>query len=671
MPARPHHAHPSAPAARHRHLAPGVLVALVALLGSFVVVTAAPSSASTTAHVLHVGSWQGHPGEYATIQAAAAAAQPGDWILVGPGDYHERMDYAAPTGEASGGVMLTTPGVHLRGMDRNAVVIDGTKPGAPACSTAPGDQDMGPSGQGRNGAESFKVDGVTMDNFTVCNFLTGSGGGGNEIWFNGGDGSGTQNMGAYSGTYLSATSTFYSDPNRGEYGIFVSNVTGPGTLTHTYGSNMADGAYYIGACPDCNTVVDDAHAQYSALGYSGTNSGGRLLIQHSEFDHNKTGFSTNSQNNDDAPSPQDGACPAGLTGPTGTTSCWVFRDNWVHDNNDTTAPGTGTAELGPVGTGLVISGGRNDTVVDNRFENNGSWAMLVVPYVDTGTPPPIAHCDGGISNWLGAGWCFYGAWGNEIANNSFSGNGSFGNYSNGDLADLSNPDPFHAGNCWHGNTDPGGVSSAPADLQATNAQCGVKNQGGEAIKVANLNNPSSLLGQVSCATGVFGPCGTLPSPPNPPNTPIGNYPTPQTPVMQPLLSQPTMPDPCAGVPGDAWCPPAAALTVSPTTATPGSTVAVASTGWQAGSTVTVTIAGVAAGTLTADEHGTVNGNVTVPSSITATSATLALTGVGWAGSPLTQSATLALTQPGGSTTTTTPSSAPAAIPVTVTPVFTG
>ncbi len=669
-----HRAH--APRLRSSLLA---LAAIVTLLGSLVAVTAAPSSATTPPRVLHVGSWQGHAGDYATIEAAVNAAQPGDWILIGPGDYHERMDYASPGGEASGGVMITKAGLHVRGMDRNGVVIDGTKPGAPTCSSAPTDQDLGPGGVGRNGPESFKVDGVTMDNFTACNWLTGSGGGGNEIWFNGGDGSGTQNMASYSGSYLSATSTFYSDANGGEYGIFVSNVKGPGSLTHTYGSNMADGAYYIGACPDCNTTVDDAHGQFSALGYSGTNSGGRLLIQNSEFDHNKTGFSTNSQNNDDAPSPQDGACPVGLTGPTGTKSCWVFRDNFVHDNNDTTSPGKGTAELGPVGTGIVISGGRNDTVVHNRFENNGSWAVLTVPYIDSGTPPPIAHCEGGVNNWSGTGWCYYAAWGNEIADNTFANNGSFANYSNGDLADLSNPSPFFAGNCWHGNTDPAGVSSAPADLQTTNGQCGKRNQGGEPINVANLNNPDSLLGQVGCATGVFGPCPVLPSPPAPANTPIGNYPSPQTPVMQPLPAQTTMPDPCVGVPADAWCPPAASLTVTPTSAAPGATLAVTSTGWQAGSPVTVDIAGTTIATLDANDQGTVSGSVTLPGSITATSVVLSLSGASWSGAASTLHATITVTAPSTTTTTkptstTTTTTKPAAQPagaVRADPVLTG
>ena len=243
-------------------------------------------------------------------------------------------------------------------------------------------------------------------------------------------------------------------------------------------------------------------------------------------------MSTNSQNNDDVPSPQDGVCPADGIGPTGSHSCWLFTDNFVHDNNSTTAPGSGSAELGPPGTGIVIAGGRNDTVMHNRFSNNGSWAVLVVPFLDLGTPPPIAHCEGG-TDFLGG--CFFGPWGNEVAANTFENNGGFGNPTNGDLADLS--DLHDPGNCWHDNTDPAGVTSAPPDLQLTHAVCGVPNAG-EAVLGSELSN------QVLCATELLGPCD--PS--------VGNYPRTTTVVMQPLAPQPTMPDPCAGVPANAWCP---------------------------------------------------------------------------------------------------------------------
>jgi hypothetical protein len=528
------------------------LAATFSLGAAISLAASAQPTAASTPHVLRVGTWKGIAGQYATIASAVDAAQPGDWILVGPGDYHEQMDHAAG-GEQDGGgaaVELNKADLHLRGMDRNQVVVDGTKPGAPKCSSSPADQDLGPldsssKPSGRNGVEAREVDRVTIDNLTACNFLTGDAGGGNGIWWNGGDGTGQVHMADYSGSYLSATTTYYEAGHpEGEYGIFVSNASGPGVIAHTYGSNMADAGYYIGACPDCNMVLDDAHAEGNALGYSGTNSGGRLTIQNSEFDDNKTGLSTNSQNNDDAPSPQDGVCPAGVTGPTGSDACWILKDSSIHDNNNANVPGSGTAELGPPGTGVVISGGRRDIVKGNTFTNNGSWALLVVPYIDTGTPPPIAHCNGGIDNWMGTGWCFYATWGNQLLDNTFSHNGSFANPTNGDLGDISDPQPTLPGNCWNGNTDAGGLTEWPANLQATNGTCGQVNQGGEPVDIGNATNPDSLTGQVICASELFGPCD--PS--------FGSYPRSTDVTLLPLATQASMPDPCAGVPVNPWCP---------------------------------------------------------------------------------------------------------------------
>jgi len=111
-----------------------------------------------------VGTYKGKPGAFTKLQDAVNAAQPGDWILIAPGTYHEE-------GSPNAGVFITTPNIHLRGMDRNLVVIDGTNPNPATCSGNPADQNTGVNGAGRNGIEVFKVDGVTIENLTVCNFL--------------------------------------------------------------------------------------------------------------------------------------------------------------------------------------------------------------------------------------------------------------------------------------------------------------------------------------------------------------------------------------------------------------------------------------------------------------------------------------------------------------------
>src|SRR5579859_4968892 len=177
-----------------RHLR--ALAAALVLVGSSL--TTSPTSA-TSVHVLRVGSWNGIAGQFRTIQAAVNAAQPGDWILVGPGDYHENG-----TGDPNhpAGVLIQTPNIHLRGMDRNRVIVDGTLPGGPTpCTNLPALQVPG-----RDGIVVWKASGTWVENLTACNFLTGvNGGHGNQIWWNGGDGSGQIGMGTYWGNYLTAT----------------------------------------------------------------------------------------------------------------------------------------------------------------------------------------------------------------------------------------------------------------------------------------------------------------------------------------------------------------------------------------------------------------------------------------------------------------------------------
>src|SRR6266516_1065838 len=250
---------------------------------------------ATFGRVLRVGSYHGVAGQYKTIQSAVHAAKPRDWVLIAPGDYHEQGVSGA--GEPAG-VLIRTSRLHLRGMNRNSVIVDGTKPGSPPCSRAASDQER--TTDGRNGIEVFKASGVYIENLTVCNYLTGPNGGeGNEIWWNGGDGSGKIGMGPWRGNYITATSTYSNGVNTpfADYGIFVSNSRGPGVVDHSYASGMGDAGYYVGACPDCNAVITHAHAQHNALGFSGTNAGGHLVIEHSEFDHNKTGPTSDSENN--------------------------------------------------------------------------------------------------------------------------------------------------------------------------------------------------------------------------------------------------------------------------------------------------------------------------------------------------------------------------------------
>jgi hypothetical protein len=531
-------------------------LACVLSVGVLVAGTGAVGAAhAATPRVLRVGTYKGIPGTYTSVQKAVLAAHAGDWVLVGPGDYKEN-GYAGADEPA--GVLITTPGLHLRGMNRNTVVIDGTKPGSPTCSNKKSDQIF--TTKGRDGVMVLKADGTYVENLTTCNYLTGNGGGeGNEIWWNGGDGSGKIGMGSFWGNYLTGTSTYSNgvDDPRGEYGIFTSNSKGPGVIDHSYASNMGDAAYYLGACPNCNQILNHAHAENSALGYSGTNSGGTLTVENSEFDQNKSGVVSNSQNNDDAPSPQSGHCTAsGGTGPLGIGICTVWKNNFLHHNNNPNVPGAGAGSLagsGPIGSGFVLAGTRYIALSHNRIENNGGWGVVVVDLPDQETPPSDIgqNCQGG-HYVIPPGTpgqeplCYFDVIGNAVIGNTFKHNGYFGNPTNGDIGYASTGFPTginNPGNCFKQNTDSGGaLTSDPPAVQSNPLY-------NACPSVPNSNPEPLLVAELLCATSLLAKC--------PANLPEANYPVTTKVVLHMPPAQETMPDPCAGVPTNPWCPAAA------------------------------------------------------------------------------------------------------------------
>ncbi len=521
-------------------------LALFALLAA---VVASAGASSAAAKVWRVGTWDGVGGQFTSIQAAVNAAKPGDWILVGPGDYKEQGN---PGAAEPAGVLITTPNIHLRGMDRNSVVVDGTRAGTPQCSSQPTDQ--GPLS--RDGIEVFKSNNSWIENLTVCNFLNGGTGEGNQIWWNGGDGSGQISLTGFWGNYLTATSSYSSSVSgalgpccgvnypAGDYGIFSSNSTN-GWFKNSYASNMADAAYYIGACQQqCNQVMQYDQGENSSLCLSSTNAGGYLLVENNVCDSNKTGMVSNSQNNDDFPSPQIGLCPPGRTGPLGTQSCTVWMQNNIHDNNNPNVPGNGSglSGAGPVGTGMVLAGSTYVTLSGNTVTNNGAWGELITDLPDQEAPAPNnPHpCQGGIFVPInGLETCYYPAYGNVSKNNHFSGNGGFHNPSNGDVG-LSTL-PHNPGNCFSGDsvpdgTDPVGIETNPL-YRPTNGMC----------RKANAGDLAVLGPQVVCASQIVGPCPNVPS--------LTSYPrpAPQFPLPPVPSTLPSMPNPCSGVPKNPWC----------------------------------------------------------------------------------------------------------------------
>ena len=127
--------------------------------------------------------------------------------------------------------------------------------------------------------------------------------------------------------------------------------------------------------------------------------------------------------------------------------------------------------------------------------------------------------------------------------NTFENNGTFGNPTNGDIVLFHAPafDPIGAaGNCVSGNSDAGGLTSDPAQVQVlpTYNDC----QG----RTTNAGNPNPVVAaQLNCAGGILASC---------PDLPAATYPRTTTVTLHLPPAQASMPDPCVGVPSNPWCP---------------------------------------------------------------------------------------------------------------------
>ncbi len=341
---------------------------------------------------------------FTTIQAAVNDATKGDWVLIEPGVYDEEVK--------------VEPGhedIYIRGMNRNTVVIDGKNE---PCKHSP-------CPEGSNGIEVFETSNVWIENLTVANFDREgvNGAGGNEIWWNGGAESHKIGAKGWYGSYLTAYDTGFD----GGYGIFTNNEI-DGSWEKIYASGFNDSGMYIGACQECKARVSEAVMENNALGYSGSNAGGKLIIEKSKFVHNTDGIAPNSENPGDGPPPQDGQChrqnvedpnPTPHIASTRIKRCTIIRDNTISENNNLTVPANTSAAAAPWGTGVELPGDYADLIEHNEIEGNPTDGVLAFEYPNPFPPE--------------ADTIYFQLAGNEVADNVFAANGYAGGTFAGDV----------------------------------------------------------------------------------------------------------------------------------------------------------------------------------------------------------------------------------------------
>ncbi|HEX8997146.1 MAG TPA: right-handed parallel beta-helix repeat-containing protein [Ktedonobacterales bacterium] len=310
--------------------------------------------------VIHV------PADQPSIQAAVNAAPPDALILVAPGVYHEA-------------VKVCSADLTIRGADRNTTVLDGQS-------------------KLTNGFYVL-ADNVIIENMTAHHYV------GNGFYW--------AYQTGYRGSYLTAY-------DNGDYGIY-SFGSRHGEFDHSYASGSPDSGFYIGQCFPCDAIITNVKSEWNGLGYSGTNAGGNLLIENSEWDRNSAGIVPNTLDSEQG-APERGATLIG---------------NYVHDNGNTKAPYTVWAHI-PLGTGILVPGGDKNYIAHNRVVNNPDYGILVVGNIDR-------------NFWIASG--------NVVERNTVSGSG---------IADLALGAPSGANNCFADNQ---ATTTLPPLLEVSHA-CG-------------------------------------------------------------------------------------------------------------------------------------------------------------------------------------------------------
>jgi hypothetical protein len=363
------------------------------------------------------------PQDAPTVQAGVNAAAPGDVVLVDRGTY-------------PGGVVVpkAKAGLTIRGVDRNAVVFDGADT--------------------RNDAIDVRADGVTLQNLSAHNFRK------NAFYWDGVTG--------FTGSYLTVWNVL-------GYGIYAEDSTG-GLVEHDYVSGAADAAYYIGECDPCRATIRNVVARLSAVGYSGTNASGALVIRDSSWDRNGAGIVPNSFANEADPPQHDG----------------LIVGNTVRRSGRARVP-LNTPLAGYYGVGIGIAGGNGNRVLRNTVTGSRRFGVAVfsTPYAVPGGPSaPTSR------RW-------WRSQGNSVRGNAVRGSG---------VADLGLSRTSAGGNCFRANR---AARTIPSRLQKRSC----RSTGGDRRVSWALEAPIPVMAEGAKAVVRPIPYTALPAPPPQPNAP--------------------------------------------------------------------------------------------------------------------------------------------------------
>jgi hypothetical protein len=250
--------------------------------------------------------------DFRTIQAAVNAADAGDTIKVRRGIYREA--------------------VRVDGRRKRYLKLIGN-PGRPGRVVLDG------SNRKQNGIAVNNADEVSVSGFKARNYRA------NGFFFT--------NLNGYTMNHLIAEKT-------GVYGLYAFNTIG-GRILNSEAYYVNDGAFYIGQTPPqdkpIQTVVRNVDGWGSPIGFSATNMR-YVTITKSRFYNNAVGIVPNALDSEKFPPPEKNVI----------VDNEIFWNNFnFHEGKPPFTPPSpsATGSLVPIGTGILLLGGR-----DHRIENN-------------------------------------------------------------------------------------------------------------------------------------------------------------------------------------------------------------------------------------------------------------------------------------------------------------
>ena len=276
--------------------------------------------------------------DFRTIQRAVNAADAGDTIKVRPGVYKEA--------------------VRIDGRKKRYVKLIGD-PRRPARVVLDG------SGKKQNGIAVNNAAEVTVNGFKARNYRA------NGFFFT--------NLNGYTMNHLIAVKT-------GVYGLYAFNTIG-GRILNSEAYYVNDGAFYIGQTPPqdkpVQTLVRNVEGWGSPIGFSATNMR-YVTITKSRFYNNAVGIVPNALDSEKFPPPEKNVI----------VDNDIFWNNFnFHEGKPPFTPPapTATGNLVPVGTGILLLGGRDHLIENNRIYGNFLTGIAAIDGILlTGNPLAIS-----------------------------------------------------------------------------------------------------------------------------------------------------------------------------------------------------------------------------------------------------------------------------------------